>query len=253
MRLRLALALSISVLFIGTALWFRPTTTDTQSGIIAVEQFGVDKEYDEELLRDFLEPRTAGTTSPENSLSNTEIIGRQLILDYVDLAGSGEATEEDITALAERYAEGIRNLNPAQSISRADIKVIPNTQINLQNYADSLTKIYKEYAESIKRGQIGASPSILNQALYLFARVFSAAYTDIALKLKNMPVPDLLVSTHVQLVNNYFSSAAAMEAVSKTENDSTSAFAALVALNENVDKETALLDEITQILTANGI
>jgi len=93
----------------------------------------------------------------------------------------------------------------------------------------------------------------LNTALYSFALTLSTAYTEAASKLKNLPVPASLVPTHLQLVNSYLSSATAMKAVSETEQDSAAAFAGLVVLNENLNKENTILTEISQILTSSGI
>jgi hypothetical protein len=44
-----------------------------------------------------------------------------------------------------------------------------------------------------------------------------------------------------------------MEAISNAENDSAKAFAGLTKMNENIDRENAILSSIAAILTANGL
>lgn len=255
MRLRLALAFLVSIALIGAASWFRLTTSENApSNIVAVEQFGTSDVYDGNILRDFLEPKATSTTSVETTLSNTDLIGRQLILDYVGLAASGGAGPESIDALANKYIDNLPALNDTPSIGYADIKTVPNTKSNFQNYADEITKIYIEYAERISKASIGGDNlNTLNPALYSFALTFNAAYIDAALKLQNLSVPASLAPIHLQLVNSYLSSAAATKAVSETEEDSAAAFAGLVILNKNVVKEKTLINEIDRTLISNGI
>ena len=255
MRFRLALAFSVSVILIGFASWSRlGTAENTQPGIVAVERLGTNEEGYQDFLQDFLEPKTLEATSPGEPLSNTDIIGRQLVMDYIELSASGKATEASLAALADRYVESIPALTQASSISYADIQTVPDTKANFQNYADKLVKIHKDYAARIgKAAAQEASFESLNPALYSFVSTFGAAYKDAALKLQGLPVPAALVKSHLQLVNKYLSSAAAMEAVSKTETDSATAFAGLIVLKRNVDEEEALRGEISRILTLNGL
>ena len=254
MRFRLALALSVSILLIGTASWYRYGINDyTQSNIVTVEQFGTNSAYSADIVRDFLEPR-ATSTAPVAPLSDTEIIGRQLIADYINLAMSGQATETSINALADRYVESIPTLNKTPAISYADIKVVPNIKVNFQNYANELMTIHKNYAERIARTYTkGANLNTLGPELYSLTATFSIAYEDAASKLKNMAVPASIVPAHIQLVNSYLSSAMSMRAVSETEQDAATSFAGLIMLNDNLKKEDALINTISQILTSNDI
>ena len=256
MRLGLALALLVSTLLIGTASWYRFATTKyVQSDLVAIQPFDTENAYsEEEILSDFLRPKTASSTFPEGPLSNTDIIGRQLIMDYIGLAASGGTDTKSISILVDRYIESIPTLNQAATISTAELRTISNTKSNFQNYATGLTKIYKEYATQISAAYQGVGRvEGLNPAIYSFALTASNAYAEAALKLKNLPVPASLASTHLQLVNSYYSSAAAMRAIAETERDSVSAFAGMTVLSENTDKEKVLLTEISQILTSNGI
>jgi hypothetical protein len=256
MRFRLALAFLVSFLLIGAASWFRFAPADKiEPNIVAVKQAGADDTYYEEILPSFIEPKSASSSSPtsKSELSSTDIISRSLLGEYIDLATSGAATDASIRALADRYVESIPTLNQTTVINYNDIKTVSNTRSNLESYADTLTEIYTEYAVQISNSSRGKNLAVLGPDLYLVAKTFNQAYTEAALKLRNITVPTPLVFSHLQLVNSYFSSAAAMEALSKTDEDSATAFAGLITFNENLEKEDAILTEISRILTSHGI
>jgi hypothetical protein len=257
MRLRLTLSLSVSIILIGIASWSRFGTANyIQPNTIAIEQFGIGEKYysDEKFLQDFLEPKATSTEISTEPLSNTDMIGRQLILDYIDLATSGNAGINSIDALAERYVESIPTINKTTSIDHKDILVVSNAKHNLQNYANELIRIHTSYVERVTKAYVGGgSTATLGPSLYSFALIFSTSYADTAIQLQNLPVPTSLVPTHIKLVNGYNSSSIAMKALSEAENDSAAAFAGLIAFNKNIEKEESLLEEISNILTSNGI
>ncbi len=254
MRTRLALAIFVSILLVGTASWSRFSTTSyTQPDLIAIKNMGAGDIQDETFLKDFLNPKTVGSASTTETLSNTDLIGRGLIMDYIGLAASGGAGTDSINALADRYIESIPTLNKAVALSLTDLKIVPDNKLNFQQYADQITKIYKAYANSINQISADGNLNTLNLQLYSSALSFSNTYTDTVTKLKSLPVPNALSQAHLELINNYLSSATAMKALSETEKDSASAFAGLIALNDNMGKEKVILDTISQILTVNGI
>lgn len=255
MQFRLALALSVSLLLIGVASWSRFTTLEKMpTDIVAVEQLELtDEDYDE-ILGDFTEPKTASTTSPEIPLTNTDLLGRQLIMDYLGFAADGEATENDIVNLANKYVEGLPTLSASTVINYSDIKTVPDTKSNFQKYTDALTKIHDEYGEKMSRAQNSVSNfSTMSPELYSLYLTMSNTYTNTASKLRGLPVPASLAYMHLALVNNFFSNAAATNAMYKADEDPATAFAGLITLGENVNKESTLLNQIGQILTSNGI
>jgi len=254
MRLNLALALSVALLLIGGAAWYRLSLTSSTSYNLAVVEPTLTNEDYDEITADFFGPKATSTTVSSEPLTNTDLIGRQLVLDYISIAANNGGTEADIAALANQYVEGIQTLNRVDTISYADIKTVSNTKSNFQNYSDAATQIYNEY-EGILGGAAGNSEALnaLGSALYSVTTTMSGAYTGLATKLKNLAVPASIAQSHVELVNIYLSSAVAMEAISNTENDPASAFAGLIMLKENSDREQRLLDQINQTLISNGI
>ncbi len=257
MRFNLALSLLISLILIGTASWSRFVTAEyVQPNIVAVGPLEAGEESYEEIVNGFLKPETTGTasTSPTETLSNTDIIGRGLIMDYIGLAANGQATEANIINLANQYVESVPNFNKATVLKAEDIKTVSNTKANFQKYSDTLTIIYKEYADGINKVNAMMGNLItVDSTFYSTVSDLNTIYTKASFELREMSVPMALLSVHLELLNSYLSNAAATEAISKTTEDSTSAFAGLIALNENVDEEIIILNEIDRILTSNGI
>jgi|SRR3989344_141301 len=254
MKPGLALSLTISVLLIGVASWYRfGTVKVSQPNLVAVEL--TEDDY-KEITADFTGPKEVVVASSTEPFTSTDLIGHQLILDYVSLAGSGQVTDSDVLNLADRYVESLPTLNNPPTIAYADLKVVSDTKSNFQNYIDVLTIISNEYVSSINKIKAQAEGSdleSLNPSLYSLASALNITYTNTASKLKTIDVPGSLVPVHLQLVNIYLSNAAAIEAISKTDQDSTDAFVGLVLLDENLKKEKVVIDEINQILTSNGI
>jgi hypothetical protein len=256
MKSGIILAIVVSLFMVGGAVWKRSSATGKSAPtIITVETFGNDEESYEEYLREFLSPSEVGRAAPhESNPSAADMIGRQMIMDYIGLASSGGAGAASIDLLAERYVESIPTLNKAAVISLADIRAVPNTKGNFKNYADEITVIYKTYVESMNKARLPENNiNILNPGFYSSTFAISMAYAEAAAKLKSMQVPGALAQAHLQLTNSYASSAWAMDSVSKADEDSANAFAGLIILNESVRKEEELLKEIARILTANGI
>lgn len=254
MKLRLASALLISILLIGGAGWVRAGSLfkNSSTNSLALESASTTSSYDFSIKKnDSITPEASTQTGP---LSSTDLIGRQLILDYVDLAAQGEASEENLALLANNYVEKIPSLNYSETISYKDIKSVSNTRENFQNYANEFTKIYKSYAENIKRANdSGKDITTLGPGMYSLANSLSKIYSDTANKIKSLPVPLALAENHYKIINVYLSNSAAMKAISRAEQDSSEAFAGMVALNKNLEDESTTLDQISKILTSNGI
>lgn len=252
MRFRVALAILISVLFIGWASWSRlMTPIKSASNLVVIQAF---EENGEEDLWAFLTPKTATSTTSSEPLTNTDLIGRGLILDYVGLAANGQATEAGISRLADKYVESISTLNKAETIGYLDLKRVPDTKANFQKYADEMIKIHQSYAQTIQSSAIDESMlTSINTSTSALAASFSKAYAAAALSLKGVAVPNSLLQSHLKLVNSYLSSAVAMAAISNLDTDSAAGFAGLIALNQNLLQEEVARAEISQILTSNGI
>ncbi|MDO8565059.1 MAG: hypothetical protein Q7R67_00300 [bacterium] len=243
MRWNLALAFSVSLLLVGYASWSRFTTASTTTpNLIAVESQATNEADYQEILNDFLEPKATSSTpvvTQAQPLTKTDMLSRELFSDYIGLAGSGQATEGTITALANKYVENLPKLNSTEVVSFSDLRVVSNTKANFQKYAEEFAEIENTFAEAL-----GSNDSPLS---------FSKAYTVAAKSLKKTGVPSALTSQHLQLINSYLLSSTGMEVLSRMDSDPTTAFSGLVAVNEDLEKEAQLIKNITDILKSNGI
>jgi hypothetical protein len=257
MQVRIALAVGVSIILIGGATIYRSVIGvgpgKPQPSLVSVDRnYQGDEDYQRFLSEFFLD---VGTSSAQQNtkLTATQALGQQLIFDYVELAASGQATEESILALADRYAASIPSLNRAPSINYFDLKVVASTQSNLETYATAMTKIHEDYARAIKRLSTSSDSFTLSPTMYSLAKTLSGSYSTIAIKLQDLPVPSILAPSHLGLVNSYYSSAAAMKAISETDIDATIGFAGIAAMEKNLSDIDLYLSEITRILTANGV
>lgn len=252
MRFRLALTLSLSLLLIGAASWSRFHKEKEVAELVAINQ-QVAAEYQEKLIENAINATTTATITPQEELTGTDLVGRQLIMDYLSLASAGAVTEESLMNLAERYVESIPTLSVAKTISPLELRVVNNGQANLERYATEMTAIHRKYALEMRRLEPETQNLEDSSTNYAFAGKAHLIYADTAEKMSALSVPAMVAEMHVKLVNVYMANAASMQALSQAESDSASAFAGLIKLSENTEAEVYLLDEIGKTLEKHGI
>lgn len=90
MKTRIAIALVASAILIGSALLSRTAGKDKENiGVLSVREAEVSEEEYQDFLQDFLSPRSSTTTPLEYSDNSTDLLGKQLVLDYVNLVATG--------------------------------------------------------------------------------------------------------------------------------------------------------------------
>ncbi len=228
--------------------------TAPEANLIAVEPRNLsDSEY-QALLADLAEPRDTTTSAPEEPTETADLIGRQFVMDYIDLASNGEAGAASIEALAEKYVESIPTLNTAPRLAYTDLKIVTNTNVNFQNYAQETAKIYEIYKAKLEETGIqDGKLDSLSPVLYSSATTISETYTEAASQLAATAVPGSMAQAHLGLINSFLSTAEAMKALSGAGRDSAKAFAGIITLNENIDKEQGFIQEIDAALASHGI
>lgn len=251
MRFRIVVALSVSVLLILGSLFYRHATlAKAPVNLIPTEQIASEATSS---AYDYAASQAVATTTRED-LSTTDLIGRQLISSYLDLAATGQATSDNLNALADQYAAQIPSLSVGEKIDVRDLQVVDDTQENLQAYADTLMATYKEF-----RGRVGSSGinnndiNLLNASFLPTAKAMSSVYSEAGHALASMPVPRSLVLAHINLTNNLFSNAAALNTLTLVDSDPAVALSGLINLSANLRNEAPLLTEIVAVLNKHGI
>jgi hypothetical protein len=252
MKFRPVHALLFSVVLIVGALWGQRSNAQKS----AAELITINRNNEIENNSFSSESRfliNSASTSPQD-LTSTDLVGRQLIVDYVDLATSGKATPESIRDLANQYVDSVPNLARAKVVGYSDIKITSNLITNLQAYSEGIKAIQEKHLEDINKfNSLGEKTTTVGPALYSISLGLSNAYGAAALSLEKLEVPQAVAPAHLRLVNSFLSSAKAARAISETEKDPATAFSGLITLSGNFSKEKAIFEEISQILIKNGI
>jgi hypothetical protein len=252
MRGRVYLALFLSIILIGIASWTRlGGKSNPQLGLEVIPKTEENVAYYEEIAKNYLQ--NTSTTPPEN-LSSTDLIGRQLIADYIALAANGQASEGQLGDLADKYVETIPTLVAVSRLTLTDLQIVANNKANFQNYATKVVQIHREYALELLSVQSGGGLSALfTTGSGEAPKKMYEVYQKTADKLKVVPAPQAVISDHLNLINLYLENATAMKSVSNLNLDPASAFAGLLLMSNNINKEAEILGRIEQIIKANGI
>ena len=230
------MALSVSIVLIAVALLSRfAPTTENAPALLTVEQDPYHEDF-EDIIADFTTPQPDDIAPPSaEPLTNTGLVGQQLIMDYIGLVGNGEASTNDVINLANRRAEDIAALHTFKEVRILDIKIIADNATNAKNYANEFSKIYSDYKWKI--AMVSSD-----------AEAMAALYEKMSIALKDLPVPTSVSGLHLELVNNHASSAAGLRSIKETETDPVKVLAGMMAIKENVFKEASALAEISHIL-----
>ncbi|KKU50256.1 MAG: hypothetical protein A3F53_01690 [Candidatus Zambryskibacteria bacterium RIFCSPHIGHO2_12_FULL_48_10] len=249
MRAKILSALIVSLIMVGTALWSRLPDNKPTGNIVAV-----------------LNPESAATTREEaflntnlntsssTPLSTTDILSRQLFADYANLKSRGETSLENLDYLAERYADGILNIEPGTSKIAAieELIIIPDSAENIFNYGKAMIALRSKYASAAKEESENAGD--LSQGDFDdFISQAGDLYLNSANELLKIKVPALLAKNHLEIINNYFQSAEAMKTIAESSDDPVKIYAAIQTQVQNTKKEDELFLNVQIAMSTNGI
>lgn len=253
MRTRVTLALFISFLLVLGASWQR---ADKEKSVfkVSAETPEINNNYQVPEPNSVSDLSTEGDTDDSENLTTTDLVGRQLITDYINLATNGQISEENITALADKYADSIADIKTAPKVSALDINVVSNAKANFQKYDLITTEIERRRINKIS--SIGSDPTKVNstdKSLEDAAKKISLAYETAAQELKNIEVPSSLLVLHTDLVNNYLSISSGMKSISDQSVDSALSFAGVISARNNIGGGERIVEDIIKVLLDNGI
>ncbi len=248
MRTPLVASILVSLVLIGGALGYRLSNIpEKKAALESIES----KDLNWQSISTEIASNASSTVGSQAALNKTDLIGRQLIYDYLELATAGQASDETIQALADKYAESIPTLSTPQKVTAFELTSTAETKEHFQTYADNMTRIHAALATKTRLA--GSAPTELGQNLYATSKRVGDAYNTAAEELKKIPIPTSLVPLHLELINHYYSSGYAMASLSKAESDPAVAFAGIIALKDNTGSEEGILKAIELVLTRNGI
>ncbi|MDO8569314.1 MAG: hypothetical protein Q7R89_00805 [bacterium] len=257
-QIRFIGALVISVALIGGAMWFRFVRIPPYAAeIIAVSPVEpLSSDNDNAVLTDFFSTATS-TPTTATTLSRTDLIGRQLFTDYMALKSQGEATPENINALAENLAESIKNVDISiPKINPNQVIVVPESETSLATYGNMMTNIRNKYKNLVaaQTGNSGGNITDTNSpAFSTFMGAIGKLYQAAANELLLVGVPASLAQNHVNLINHYLETTEVLKLISNTAKDPIQAYAALNIYSKNGGREAELLLNIQKTMLAHGI
>lgn len=256
MKFSVALAICVSIVIVGFASWYRYSAPQTTKNVATLEPVATDNTYNDELLRSFLEPNKESSNALakpaelEENLTNTDIVSRNLILSYLDLAANNQvANTQTIQDLAAQYVNSITNYHQFTKILIQDIKVVPDSAVNAQKYAEEFAEVYADLnaqIESAATNTVGLTE--FNDSYKQTVESYLTIYDGIATGLKDLQVPVSLSQLHLELINIYLSNAQAMRSSRNLEADPITAIAGLTALKESAARETEIFKTMKKIL-----
>jgi hypothetical protein len=253
LRFNLIFSLIVSVVFIAGATWFRVSQNNTPSELVNVESVpGELAIYNGSPLDIYVGEEGASTSTAK--LTQTDLLGRQLFTDYLNLNSKNQLTKENINNLANSYAENILNLHTASKIDGSKIIVVADSPANLSTYGNTVFAVRSRYGKMAEKSLAQNSFTDPNsQEFSKFMSSVSLIYKQIATELQSMPVPSSLAENHVNLINNYLSSSESAKSLANLSKDSLGAYAALNSYAKNEKEESELLGNIQISLVSNGI
>lgn len=250
-RFNLTLSILVSLFFVGGAFWLRDARAGEQNNIglesVSTQELAIFEGTPQDI---YLGEKATST----QNLNQTDLLGRQLFSDYLTLSSRGSASPDQLSSLANSYADSILNLQTSTKIDKSKITVTQTSQTSLSEYGTAVLTMRIRYGDMVETqaSQTGVSsaddPRVENIMLAI-----SEIYKQAAQDLINTPVPQSLADNHVRLINNYLSSAEAARAIANAESDPMGAYAALNVHTENNEEEDVLLGNIQSVLAANGI
>ncbi|MBI2674010.1 MAG: hypothetical protein HYX23_01885 [Candidatus Zambryskibacteria bacterium] len=256
-RVQFISALAVSVALIGGAMWFRfvriPPYTNPVATVTQVESTSTD----DLLLTDFFNTETSTSVAPTTELSQTDLIGRQLFTDYLELKSQGQSTPNDIDSFAASLAESIKNINVSiPKINANKIIVLPESETSLAVYGAVMTNIrnkYKNLVAAQTKSSVGDITNTDGPAFSIFMNAAGKLYKAAADELLLVGVPTSLAQNHLNLINQYLETAEVMKLISNASKDPLQAYAALNIYIKNSGREAELLLNIQKTLMAHGI
>ncbi|MEK7186753.1 MAG: hypothetical protein AAB690_02715 [Patescibacteria group bacterium] len=253
MRIRLILAVFFSVLLIAFAAWARLSSKTELGGKLVAVENAANSSYEDIYIDPSLGYSALNT---DENLTKTDIISRQMFVDYLNLSAAGGDNSANLNALANKYIDSIPSLQVGlyTPFSLSDIKTIPNATVNFKAYETAINQIHEKFGSKMEG--VGLKNTNLNSSdpeTYLFLENLSGLYLEMAGELKKISVPIALAPSHLRLLNNYLSISGGMKAISETKKDPATAVAGMITVKESTDEQEDIITEINQILAKNGI
>jgi hypothetical protein len=247
MRLSLTLAIAISIVLVGTASWLRFVSAKDSSSNIQLMASDKSRDFSRDAFDLYLTSLRNDEFSEQEPLTDTDLMGRQLLMDFLKLSSSNEDSDKNLQDLADFYSTNITNLIVSPKLESSSLTIVPTSKISLTTYAEKMASIYLKYEKLIEEA---LSRSTNETSM---ARTLSGLHTNRAGELKSLQVPRDMSAVHLKLTNNYLSSGYHYKILSEAASDPVRAFAAFALESEKETENGLLYAHVVEILEKYGI
>jgi len=251
---RLGIALSFSALLIGSATLHRFAYAQKPAPYLAAatsEAPNIDSE-DTSLTDTALLPDA--TDTPSEQLTTTDLIGRQLFMDYLDLAQNGQATDANIEKLGDNYAANLARIDTPAPYTPVALNVVPDSSQAFKAYSSAFSALYNKYTNQarVNMSAAGDMSDLANPNFSSAMQDMSVLYSRAVKELAAISVPSSLADEHQKIIELYTDNARALRALSQINTDPASAYAALGTQAKNTQAEKDTIASIASTLALNG-
>jgi hypothetical protein len=247
MLFRVGLAVLVAIVLVGGAVWIRTDSgrrfSDALVGVDGGTVVRSDPRFDP------LRPNLSGEGA--ENLTKTDLISRELLSDYMNLAMMEEDNAGNLSQLLENYISSVPELTDAPQVESTDIKVVADNKAAFVAYDEKAYQIDQERASAISRAYGAGDTS--DEEAHNVAGDIALAYKTAAEKMLLVQTPESLAVAHWKLINNYLATSHALSSVAALDEDSVGALAGMVSVQESLATERKIVNEIVAILTKNGI
>ena len=190
--------------------------------------------------------------------TETDTISKKLFAEYINLKQSGNFNEEAVIATVNNLvAEEIKNKKNIQYYSLKDIKTFPSENKALlkaygNSFASVRTKYEKQYLDNplVKKGE---TANMLDSKFLQGLIRISEIYKNMSVELSKISVPDDIVITHLEILNNYMAGADGLKEMSYMSTDPVMGMIGVKRYIEVEEKDKEFLLNVSEYLSDNEI
>jgi hypothetical protein len=251
-KFHLIVSLCLALIMIGSATFIRFFTSESQNP----ELIAIANEIKGAASEDYSDwqEESGGTAAINNEVNQTELAGKQLFAEYFSLTSQNQGSSANLLNLAQKYAQNLSGNNiSARQITLQQITLISDSKESLLAYNSSFNALRSKYGALVSSASKGKDlTDIEGKDFSDFMKSISEMYVSYANELVSQKAPASVSQNHLELINNYFETAAAARVISNIAVDPLAAYNAMNVYAQNTDQETTLLLNIQVAVLSAG-
>jgi hypothetical protein len=250
MRKHIMVAIFVSVGIIGAAFFSRLSTHKPALNLVVLPSSSRTEVDPATIIPLF----TGTSTTSAATITQTDMVSRQLVSDYLNLNAAGGSTLSNLTTLGSKYGDALAANPTVVSYDVSQTRVVADTPANILSYALTVFALrakYETLSTQLLNGDtnIDTSDPRFKTLMLGLSHLFEEALPEFL----NTPVPTSLAANHVALLNNYSSSAQATRIIANINEDPASVIAAFSIQANNSAEQEELFGNIRVAVIAQGL